>query len=150
MILTSDESTIRESSTRMAHDVSLFRLYLLRALYTLMAVGIAMNMWPNLLAHAKTVGLMHGVALAMLGAIGVLAAIGIRYPLQMIPLLLFEMTWKVIWLALVGLPLWLADQLSPGMTQTVFENLLGIIVVIAIPWRYVFAHYVLKSGDRWW
>ena len=28
-------------------------------------------------------------------------------------------------------------------------TLLEILVVIAIPWRFVFDHYVRKQGDRW-
>jgi len=27
--------------------------------------------------------------------------------------------------------------------------LMVVILIPLIPWRYVFAHYVLKHGDRW-
>ena len=33
--------------------------------------------------------------------------LGIRYALQMLPVLLFEIAWKLIWMTVVVLPLWL-------------------------------------------
>ncbi|MET1087952.1 MAG: hypothetical protein ABWY04_12665 [Arthrobacter sp.] len=40
--------------------------------------------------------------------------LGVRYPLKLIPILLFEMIWKVIWLSTVALPLWPAGALTPA------------------------------------
>ena len=42
-----------------------------------------------------------------------LALLGIRYPLQMLPVLLFELAWKLIWVAAVVQPLWTAHQMDP-------------------------------------
>ena len=130
-------------------EVSLFRLYFMRALYLLMFVGQGSIQWPTLVHHAHPLLFWHGIGSSMLAAMALLAGLGIRYPLQMLPLLLFELAWKAIWLSAVALPLWLANQLDPDTLESLPSILMVVIVPIVIPWRYVFAHYVNKRGDRW-
>jgi hypothetical protein len=77
-------------------------------------------------------------------------ALGIRYPLQMLPMLLFELLWKAIWLLAVALPLWSAHHLDPDTMDTVNACLMGVVLcLIVIPWPYVLANYAKKPGDRW-
>ena len=61
-------------------------------------------MWPSLIRHDRSWPLMEGVATCMLVAMSLLALLGLRYPLQMLPVLLFEVAWKLIWLGAVVLP----------------------------------------------
>lgn len=129
--------------------VSLFRLYLLRAAYLFTAGGLFVFMWPNIVQHRLDLPLMTGVAWSMLGAVSIGAAIGLRYPLQMLPVLLFELAWKVIWLAAFAFPLWRAGQVDAATAQSIFECSLAVILIIAIPWRYVLHHYFAKHGDPW-
>src|SRR5271169_1477100 len=100
-------------------EVSTLRLYLMRALYLLIFVGLGSEIWPLIIHHSKPWDLMHGVACSLLAALSALMAWGIRYPLQMLPLLLFELLWKAIWLAAVALPLWSAHHLDPDTMDTV-------------------------------
>ena len=131
-------------------EVSTFRLYLMRALYLLIFVGLGSEIWPAIIHHAKPWDLMHGVACSLLGALSALMALGIRYPLQMLPMLLFELLWKAIWLVAVALPLWSAHQLDPNTLETVTACWMGVVLcLIVIPWPYVLANYVKKRGDRW-
>ena len=131
-------------------EVSTFRLYLMRATYLLMLVGLGFTIWPGIIHHAKAVELMDGVVSSLLAAVAVLAALGIRYPLQMLPLLLFELVWKSIWLIAFALPLWSANQIDADTQKTVVDCLMGIVIFpIAIPWPYVYANYVRKAGERW-
>jgi hypothetical protein len=132
------------------NDVSTLRLYLMRALYLLMLVGLAITIWPGVVRHARSVPLADGVESSLLAAVAVLAAVGIRYPLQMLPLLLFELLWKSIWLIAFALPLWSAGPMDAGTRESVFACLMGIVILpIVIPWPYVFANYLRKRGDRW-
>jgi len=130
-------------------EVSTFRLYFLRAAYLLLAVGGSFISWLEILDPMKKWELMHGVVVSMLGAMSILAVLGIRYPLQMLPLLFWELTWKTIWLLRVALPLWRAQQMDQATADNVFACSLAVIVAIAIPWRYVLEHYVTKAGDSW-
>ena len=92
---------------------------------------------------------MHGVANSFLAALSALALLGIRYPLQMLPLLFFEMIWKIIWLAAIALPLWLAGSVDDATSGTIRDCLVGLIFPVIIPWRYVIANYVRKPADHW-
>jgi hypothetical protein len=130
-------------------EVSLFRLYVLRAGYLLIGVGLAATVWPTVINHSPQWPLMNSVACSLLAAVSVLAAVGIRYPLQMLPVLLFEIVWKSIWLIAVALPLWSASQIDARTWGTVRDCLFGAILIPLIPWRYVIAQYVTKPGDRW-
>jgi hypothetical protein len=129
--------------------VSLFRLYLLRALYLLIIVGLGIEVWPGVIHHEKPWELMEGVVQCMLTAFSALSVLGLRYPLQMLPLLLWELVWKSIWLIVVALPLWSSGQMDESTWATASACLLVVIVPFAIPWRFVFAHYVKNRGDRW-
>ena len=86
-------------------EVSTFRLYLLRATYLLIVVGLGISIWPDLIHHAIAGDPTPRATPSLLAGVCVMAALGIRYPLQMLPLLLFELAWKSIWLIAVGLPL---------------------------------------------
>jgi hypothetical protein len=130
--------------------VSLFRLYLMRALYLLLVVGIGLNFWPHVIWHTRDYAAKNGAEICLLASIGALSLLGLRYPLQMLPILLFEFFWKTLWLVAMALPLWLAHQTYPGMSDDVFAIGLGVVLCpIVIPWHYVFANYILRPGDRW-
>jgi len=130
-------------------SVSLLRLYLLRLGYLVIAVGIALTKWPLIINHPVPWPLFEGVETCMLVALSLLWFLGIRYPLQMLPVLLFEIAWKVIWMIAVVLPLWINGQLDPATLKVFYTCLLVVIPIAVIPWRYVFANYVRKPGDPW-
>ena len=131
-------------------EVSTFRLYLLRATYLLILVGLGFQIWPLLLHPPKDLALMRGVVRSLLGAVSLLAALGIRYPIKLLPLLFFELVWKSIWVLVFGLPLWSGHQLDADSQETLKACLMGVVLMpIVIPWPYVLAHYVKARGDRW-
>src|SRR5919202_3779567 len=78
-------------------EVSTFRLYLLRAMYAFMAVGLAVFKWPGILNPPPGLSNTGSIVGSFLGALSLLAVLGIRYPLKMLPLVLFELLWKVLW-----------------------------------------------------
>jgi len=129
--------------------VSLFRLYTLRAAYFVMAAGLAVYYWPAVIHHTSQFAAAKGAPFALLAGLGATAALGLRYPVQMLPILLFELTWKAIYLIAFALPLWSAHQIDAATAKDIKAVLMVVIFIPLIPWRYVFAHYVLRRGDRW-
>ena len=95
-------------------EISNLRLWVLRAASLLVAVGLFLFIWPAILSHSSDWPLMNSVVSAMLGAVSILALVGVRYPLRMLPILLFEVLWKSIWMIAVAVPLWRAGgHISP-------------------------------------
>lgn len=130
-------------------DVSTLRLYLLRAMYLFVAVGLGITIWPGILVQGN-VSHMASVVRAMLGALALMALWGVRYPIKMLPMLLFEFIWKFIWVVAFGLRPWLNGQLDADRQETLFACLMGLVLVpIAVPWGYVLRNYVKAPGDRW-
>ena len=131
-------------------EVSTARLYILRAVYLLIAAAMGAQIWPLILSHPTNVEHMRGVSRAFLGALTLLCVLGVRYPVKMLPLLLFEFTWKTIWVAAFGVPLWLTHQLHGETAETMKACLMGVVLVpLVVPWGYVIRQYVRAPGDRW-
>lgn len=130
-------------------EISLFRLYTLRLAYLVLALGLGVYIWPVVIHHTNEFAALKGVQFSLLAGLGLTAALGLRYPVQMVPLLLFELIWKAIYLVAFALPVWSIHQITPAMAEDISACLMVVIFLPLIPWRYVFAHYVLKSGDRW-
>jgi hypothetical protein len=132
-----------------AAPLSLPRLYFLRLGYLVVAVGLVLTKWPLIIDHPVPWPLFEGVETCMLVALSLLAFLGLRHPLKMLPILLFELGWKFIWTAVVVLPLWRAHALDPATLQVFLSCLVVLIVLVVVPWRYVVQQYVTQQGDRW-
>ena len=128
------------------NEVSLFRLYVLRCMDLVLVVGLGAMIVPEILGHELT---SRGVIPSLLGAVWLLAFLGLRYPLAMLPLLMFELAWKAIWMIAYGLPQWSAGQYPPTFAEDSFNIAFGAVLLFVIPWRYVWRQYVREPGDRW-
>jgi len=144
-LIQSNAATLRAATL----EVSLFRLYTLRVAYLIMAGGLGVYVWPTVIHHTNQFGATHGIQFALLAGIGAAAALGLRYPVQMLPILLFELAWKAIYLVAFALPLWSAHQITPVVAQDITSVVMVVVLVPLIPWRYVLAHYALMHSDRW-
>jgi hypothetical protein len=128
--------------------VPLWRLYVLRVLYAILAIAEGSIQLQAFLHHphwTPTSGAAHSFLLAL----ALLSIAGIRYPLAMVPLLVYEILWKMIWLCGFALPLWLANQVDADTRKAFFEIAPVIILVPLLPWGYIVSNYLKKPGDRW-
>lgn len=131
-------------------EPSIFRLNLLRAYYALMALGSLLVFWPDLVSHTPRWGLDNGAQYALLGALAPLALLGLRYPLQLLPLVIYEFLWKALWFICVVAPLYRAGQMTEGVWSNVFACSIAIVLTpIVMPWRYVWRTYVTARADPW-
>ncbi len=137
-------SASRPTTNKTEGEVSRARLWVLRATYLLLVVGLGATIVPSLVSHEP---IARGVIPSLLGAVWLLAFVGLKYPLQMLPLLLFEIVWKTIWLIAFGLPQWSAGQMPPTFAEDFQAIALVVILLPVIPWGYVWRHYVTNPAE---
>lgn len=131
-------------------DVTTFRLYLLRAMYLLISVGLGLVIWPAIISPPSLVANASTVVRALLGALALVSLLGLRYPLQMLPLLIFELLWKVIWIVAFALPMWAGPGLDAYASETLFACGMGVVLVpLVLPWGFIFRQYILAPSTRW-
>ena len=124
------------------------RILALRGGYLFMGLGLAVVKWP-LLLDASTLPLFEGVVLSILTAMSLLALLGALRPVRMLPVLVLETLWKLIWLGLVALPRSLDGSLDAATREVLVNCLFVVVVVAVIPWRHAWRHCVREPGDPW-
>jgi hypothetical protein len=111
-----------------------------------MAVGLGAMILPEIFDHEMT---SRGVLPSLFAGLWVLALFGLRYPLAMLPMLLFELVWKAIWMAAYGLPQWLSGQRPPTFADDFFNIAFGAVLLVVIPWGHVWKCYIRQPAERW-
>ena len=129
--------------------MSPLRLNLLRIAYLILALGLALVIWPRLIDPPHEWPAMNTVVSSLLAGLSILAALGLRYPLKMLPILLFELTWKAVWIIFIAAPLWFAGRLGLAHWSILSDFLVTPILVPLIPWRYVIATYARAPAEPW-
>ena len=131
---------------RSDHEVSLARLYLMRAVALLGVWGL----YPTIVTLFEHEPLDRGVHKALIAGLWLMALFAFRYPLKMVPILLFEMVWKLIWLIAFGLPQYWSGAGSPRLGEDLWSiGAFPVVCAVVIPWSYVWRHYLKAPGDRW-
>ena len=129
-------------------EVSRVRLYVMRFVYLFNAIVIGFSSWSELIHQRELISggnpwdLIYSVAFSLYAAYALLFLFGVRFPLRMLPLLLLQILYKLIWLTAVGYALWSAGRLNPAATGAIkfFASIVALDLVI-IPWPYVFEKY---------
>lgn len=119
-------------------------IFLMRAIYVLMFFVLGKDVWGYILGHSQSWNENEAVAWSVWAAFSTLALLGIFRTVQMIPILLLEIFYKLLWLILVAYPLWQTDQFTgSGVEETTIAFMLVVLPIIAVPWGYVFNRYIL-------
>ena len=131
---------------RGAEEVSLARLYAIRAVALLGVYGLFTTVM-TMVDHAPD---ERGMLKAMISGLWIMCLITIRYPLKMIPILLFELVWKLLWLFFFGIPQWWTGVGSPRLGEDLWSiGAFPLVCVLVIPWGYVWRHYIKEPAERW-
>jgi hypothetical protein len=130
--------------------LSRFRISALRFFYAVIILLLGVQVWTEIITHQEAWQPLPAVAFSFWGALSALAILGLAHPIKMIPLLLIQFSYKLIWLIMVAYPLWAANHLVISQAQGLTKaNLIGVVLdLLVIPWGYVFKKYILISHTK--
>jgi hypothetical protein len=123
------------------------QVLLLRISYVLVFVFVGVRSWTALISHQGDWDPLLGAAVSMWASSSALSLIGVFHPLKMLPLVLFEIGYKLIWLLTVALPLWTANRLTGSAAEDMTYAFLPVVAAIALlPWGLVVRTYLWRRG----
>lgn len=123
-------------------------LWLMRAIYVLMVVFLGKDAWTHIIEHKGAWESLDAMAWSVWAAFATLALIGVFRTVRMIPLLLLEVFYKIIWLVIVAYPLWSKGELIGSPAQGMTDAFLWVVLpIVSIPWPYVFKTYLLGRNS---
>jgi hypothetical protein len=114
--------------------------------YTILAAGLSglgMIIIPKTYVSSMNLPIQEPVNFGILGSVylafGLISILGLRSPLKFVPILLVEITYKMIWFIGVILPLILKGQFPQyAIINTIIFATFIIGNAIAIPFKYLF------------
>lgn len=119
-------------------------IYLLRLVYGLMFFVLGKDTWTHILIHRGNWNPDDAVAWCVWTAFATLAGIGIIRPLKMVPILLLEIFYKLLWLLIVAYPLWSTGKLVGSAAEgTTYAFLWVLLPIVAVPWSWVVRSFFL-------
>jgi hypothetical protein len=120
-------------------------IYLLRLLFLLMFCVLGKDTWTHILTHRGAWDPKDAVVWCVWTAFATLAGLGIFRPLKLLPIVLLEIFYKVLWLLLVAYPLWSKGALAGSPAESITVSFLWVLLpIIATPWGYAFTTYIYK------
>jgi len=132
------------------HDgVPKMNIYLLRLLFLLMFTFLTYDAWSHIFQHKGPWGITDAAAWCMWGSYSVISFIGIIRPLKMLPIVLFEIVYKLAWLFIVAYPLWIKNELAGSPAEgTTYVFIWVFFPIVAMPWTYFFKTCILGKPIR--
>src|SRR4051812_26993022 len=108
------------------------QVHLGRVGYALVFLTVGYRSWASLFTYHGTWDPIQAAALAMWASSSLLSLLGIVYPWKMLPLVLFEIGYKVIWMTAVAWPLLRSGQLVGSPAEELTYPFLPVVIPIAI------------------
>ncbi|WP_248330835.1 hypothetical protein [Aquimarina acroporae] len=120
------------------------KLYVLKLFFLLMFLFAAKDAWTELITHEGEWNPEIAVTWCAIAAYTTLSGLGIVHTLRMLPIMLFMIFYKGLWLVFVAYPLWKNGTLASSEAEDWSQIFILIFIpIIFMPWKYVFKTYVL-------
>ena len=132
-------------NTERYEGVRPINIYLLRTVFALIFLFVGYDSWSALIKHDGPWDPMRAAALSMFASYSLLSILGVFRPLKMLPIMIFVVLYKTIWLLFVAYPLWAAGQLAGSPAEGMARIFMWVpLAIVVVPWKYVLEKYVLN------
>jgi len=120
-----------------------FNIWGLRLFYLLMLVFVVPDAWHGLLTHQGPWDPLRAVAVCVWATYPALAVFGLIHPLRWLPLMIFSIGYKTLWLVFVAWPMWQAGTLagSPAAETAIAFAPVPLLAAV-VPWGYAYRTFV--------
>ena len=121
-------------------------IYFLRLLYFLMFAFVGLDAWKTIITHQGSWDPTRAVAWCVWAAYATLSFFGLLNPLRWLPIIIFMIFYKTLWIIVVAYPLWSAGTLAGSPAEGMAQVFIAApFLALIIPWKYVFEKYILLS-----
>ena len=121
-------------------------IYVLRVFYFLILVFVGSDSWTAIINHEGPWDHVWAVAFCAWATYSTMSVLGLIHPLKMLPIMMFTIGYKTLWLIVVAYPLWRDNALAGSPAEAMTRVFLWTpVLFIAVPWGYVIRNYVMWS-----
>ncbi len=125
-------------------------IYLLRILYILMLLGAGTEAWQTIANHEGAWDHTRAVAWCVWAAYPTLSVFGLIRPLRWLPIVVFMIFYKTLWLFVVAYPLWKTGSLEGNAAEQMAGVFVGApFIALIVPWIYFFKNFVLWERSKY-
>lgn len=119
-------------------------VYVLRLFFVLMFAMMGYTAWTHILTHKGEWDPINAVTWCTWATYSALSLFGIYNTLKMLPIMLFMVLYKGLWLIVVAYPLWKTNTLKGSSAEELANIFIWVLVpLLFIPWKYFFKNYIL-------
>jgi hypothetical protein len=121
-------------------------IYVMRIFFALMFVFVGTEAWKVIITHKGPWNPTIAVAWCSWAAYSTLAILGVFRTLRMLPIMLYMIFYKCLWLSVVAYPLLVAGTLKGSSAEEMTYVFSGVIIpIIFMPWKFVYEKYILRD-----
>jgi hypothetical protein len=111
-----------------------------------MFFGVGIETWQRILSHEGPWDHTKAAAICVWAAYPTLAIFGLIKPLRWLPIVIFMIFYKTIWVFAVAYPLWRTGTLAGNPAEEMAHVFVWApLIALIVPWKYVFQNYVWGS-----
>jgi hypothetical protein len=118
-------------------------VYIMRLFFLLMFFFVGFDSWTAIINHNGPWQPISAVAICVWASYSMLSLLGVFHTLKMIPIMLFMIFYKTLWLIVAAHPLWITNHLAGSDVEEMARVFIWVIIpIVGMPWGYVLRTYV--------
>jgi hypothetical protein len=118
-------------------------IYLLRLFFFLIAAFVGSEAWLALINHQGPWDHIRALTWCVFAAYSTLSVLGLLHPLRMLPIMLFVVLYKGLWVLAVAVPLWRAGTMAGNPAEEMAGVFMWVpVLFLVVPWGYVWRTFV--------